>query len=209
MRQVMTHTMDYINAATTNIFSPDVLPIEELIDMLRHIKSQPPSIMHLSISSNDILHFFHYLKTHMLVADGQYLLLTDVLLQDRAQQYQVYEIFNLPVSHGYVLAQYKINNKYIGDTYDETQAVVITEQQYSTCLHANGQFCKINAQFQALTNPPSCTAALYTKNDQEIGVQCSLSVLHTPHAFPSIIIMSNLWIFILTPSMQGSAVTMM
>ena len=54
------------------------------------------------------------------------------------------EIFSLPAPHHDVLAQYKINNKCILITYDETQAVVITEQQYSTCLHANGQFCKID-----------------------------------------------------------------
>ena len=56
--------------------------------------------------------------------------------------------------------------------------------------------------------PPSCIAALYTKNDKEIGAQCSLSVFHTPPAFPPIIIMSNLWIFSLTPTMQESAITM-
>ena len=80
------------------------------------------------------------------------------------------------------------------------QAVVITKQQYSTCLHANGQFCKTDAPFQALTNPPSCIAALFAKNNQEIEVQCSLSVFHAPPAFPPIIITSNLWIFILTLS---------
>ena len=58
--------------------------------------------------------------------------------------------------------------KYIGDTHDKTQAVVITEEKYSTCLHANGQFCKIIVPFQAVTYPPSYIAALYTKNDQEI-----------------------------------------
>ena len=75
-------------------------------------------------------------------------------LQDRAKQLQIYGIFNLPVPHGDVSAQYKINNKYIGVTYDEMQAAMITEQQYSTCLYANGQFCKIEAPFQALTNQP-------------------------------------------------------
>ena len=90
----------------------------------------------------------------MLVADGQFLLLIDLPMQDRAQKLQIYEIFNLQVPHADVSAQYKIKNKYIGVTYDETQAVMITEQQYSTSLHANGQFCKIEAPFQALTNPP-------------------------------------------------------
>ena len=106
--------------------------------------------------------------THVLVADSQFLLLIDVPIQDRKQQLQVYKIFNLPVPHGDVSAQYKIDKKHIGITYDEARAVMITQQQYSTCLHANGQFCKIDAPFQALTNQPSCIMALYAKNNQEI-----------------------------------------
>ena len=45
---------------------------------------------------------------------------------------------------------------------------MITKQQYLASLHANGEFCKIDAPYQSLTNPPSHMAALYAKNDQEI-----------------------------------------
>ena len=76
----------------------------------------------------------------------------------------------------------------------------MTEQQYLTFLHANGQLCKIDAQFQPLKNLPSCIAALYAKNDQEIGVQCSLSIFHTNHIKP---LDSNF-----NPAMQGLAITM-
>ena len=62
--------------------------------------------------------------------------------------------------------------------------------------------------FQALTSLPLCIAALYTKNSPEIGAQCSLGIFHTPPTFPSVIIMSNLWIFISTPITQESAITM-
>ena len=144
----------------------------------------------------------------MLIADGQFLLFIQVPVQDRAQQLQIYGIFNVPVPHGNISAQYKVNNKYIEVTYDETQGVIIiTEQQHLTCLHANGKFCKIDAPFQAVTNPPSCIAALYAKNNQEIGVQCSLSIFHTP-AFTPITMTSNLGILISTPAMQGLAVPM-
>ena len=70
------------------------------------------------------------------------------------------------------------------------------------------KLCKKDAPFQALTNPPTCIAALYTKTDQEIEAQCSLSVLHTPSAFQPMVITSNLWIFISMPTMQGSAIAM-
>ena len=115
--------MDYVDATTRNMLSPDILPVEELRGMPMHIKSHLPSIMHLPISLDDTLHFYQYLKTHILVADRHFLLLTDVPIQDRAQQLQ---IFNLLVPQGNVSAWYIIECKYIGITYDETQAVIIT-----------------------------------------------------------------------------------
>ena len=84
---------------------------------------------------------------------------------------------------------------------------MITEQ-YSTCLHANRPFCKIDAPFHALTNPSTCITALYTKNDQEIEAQCSLSILKTPPTFLPIVISSNLWNFISTLTTQGSTIAM-
>ena len=114
----------------------------------------------------------------------------------------------MPVPHGDIPAKYKISDKYIGITYDETQAVMIKEQQYWTCLCANGQFCKIDAPFQVPTISLTCIMALYAKNVHGIGALCSLSIFHTPPAFPPIVIMSNLWTFLSTPTMQGSAITM-
>ena len=57
MRQVAIHTMDYVDAATTYVLSPDTLPVEDLRNMLRHIESELPSTMHLPISSDNTLHF--------------------------------------------------------------------------------------------------------------------------------------------------------
>ena len=65
MRQVAIHTMDCVDAATTNILSPDILPVEDLISMLRHIESELPSTMHLPISLDNTLNFYRYLNTCM------------------------------------------------------------------------------------------------------------------------------------------------
>ena len=89
MRQVAIHTMDYVDDATTNILSPNILPVEDLRNMLRYTKSELPSTMHLSISLDDTLHFYQYLNTHILIADGQFLLVIDVPIQNRAQQLQI------------------------------------------------------------------------------------------------------------------------
>ena len=59
----------YVDAATTNILSPDILPVEDLRNMLRHIESELPSTMHLPISLNDTLHFNWYLNIHILIAE--------------------------------------------------------------------------------------------------------------------------------------------
>ena len=99
MRQVAIHTMDYVDAATTIILSPDILPMEDLRSMLQHIESELLSTMHLPRSSDDTLHFYWYINTHVLIAEGQFLLLIDVTIQNRAQQLQIYKVSNLPVSH--------------------------------------------------------------------------------------------------------------
>ena len=133
IRQVAIYTMDHGDAATTNIWLPDIFSVEDLGNMLRHIESEPPSIMHLPISLDDTLHFYKYLNTHVLIAEGQFLLLINAPIQKRAQQLQIYEIFSLPFPHSNLSTQYKFNHKYIGVTYDEMKAVAITDQQYIAC----------------------------------------------------------------------------
>ena len=84
LRQVAIHMMDYEDAATTNVLSPDILFVEDLRNMLRHIESELPSVMHLPISLHNTLHFYQYLSTHVLIADGQFLLLINVSIENRA-----------------------------------------------------------------------------------------------------------------------------
>ena len=69
IRAVSIHTMDYINAATTGTLSPHILPITDLKQMLSHIEETLPSTMHLPVSSEDTLHFYRYLHTHVLIAN--------------------------------------------------------------------------------------------------------------------------------------------
>ena len=109
--QVAIHMMDYVDAATTNMLSPDIHPVKDLRSMLRHIESELPSTMHLPISSDETLHFYQYLNTHVLIAEGQFLLLINVPIQNRVQQLQIYDVFNLPVPHSNLSAQYKINQR--------------------------------------------------------------------------------------------------
>ena len=45
--QAAIHTMDYVDAATTSILSPGILPVEDLRSMLPHIESELPSTIHL------------------------------------------------------------------------------------------------------------------------------------------------------------------
>ena len=77
MRRVTMHARDYIDAATTGILSPHVLPAEDHQKILIHIKEALPSTMHLPVSS-DTLHFYRYLSTHLLITDKQFLLFTIV-----------------------------------------------------------------------------------------------------------------------------------
>ena len=94
MREVTMHTMDYIDAATTRILSPHVLPVD-LRKMLLHIEETLPLTMHLPVSSEDALHFYRYLCIHVLIADKQFLLLIIVPIQDHAQQCEINNIQSL------------------------------------------------------------------------------------------------------------------
>ena len=135
-----------------------------LTEMLYQIESELPPNMHLPIPSSDPLHFYRYLRSHVLVEESQFLLRIDVPIQDRAQQIQIYKIINLPVPVGNYSMRYTMDNKYLGVTYDRTKVMDISEDQFKLCKEANGQFCPLTTPLQLLMNPPLCVAALYTKN---------------------------------------------
>ena len=69
IRGVSMHIMDNIDAVTTGTLSPHILPITDLKQMLSHIEETLPPTMHLPVSSEDTLHFYHYLCTHVLIAN--------------------------------------------------------------------------------------------------------------------------------------------
>ena len=84
LQTISTHTMDYIDAATSGKLSPHVLPVADLQQMLTHIATTLLPTLHLPISPRDTLHFYRYLHAHVLIENKQFLLLIDIPIQDRA-----------------------------------------------------------------------------------------------------------------------------
>ena len=132
--------------------------------MLIHIKAELPSTMHLPVSLDDVLHFYRYLCTHILVVEEQFLLLIDVPIQDCTQQFKIFQVFNLLIPKENLSTCYNIDTKYLGISYDVTKAIEILEQQFTTCQQPNRQFCNIDTPLQPLANQPSCITAINTKN---------------------------------------------
>ena len=159
--------------------------------------------MHLPVSSEDTLHFYRYLCTHVLIADEQFILLIDVPIQDCTQQLEIYKVIDLVIPHRNFSACYNINSKYLGITYDETKAVEISEDQFSTSQKANGQFCSLNTPFQPLANPPMCIAALYTKNKAGIEKTCSLQIRNANSVSIPTPIAPNVWILTSAPTAES------
>ena len=151
-----THTKDYIDATTSGILSPHVLPVADLQKMLQHIVDTLPPTLHLPISPLDTLHFYQYLRTHVLIENKQFLLLIDIPIQDRARQITIHEVFTLDIPHGNYSAHYDINTRYFGVTKDATMGLELSNTQFKICKQANGQFCHIPTPFQPLANPPTC-----------------------------------------------------
>ena len=208
MRQITMHAMDNKDAATISISSSHVLPVEDLREMLMHIEAEIPLTMHLPVSLDDTLHFYRYLCTYVLVAEEQFLLLTDVHIQDHTQQLNIYQVFKLLIPWGNLPAWYNIDTKYLGISYDETNATEILEQQFTICQWANGEFCKINAPLQPLSNPPSCITAIYAKNKAWIECWCSLQIRNTYSTTIPTQIASNLWILTLATRLDHAGVTL-
>ena len=84
IQTVSTHTMDYINEATSGTLSLHILPVMDLQKMLLHISDVLPPTLHLPVSPDDTLHFYRYLCTCILIENKQFLLLIDVPIQDRS-----------------------------------------------------------------------------------------------------------------------------
>ena len=200
MPEIALHTMDYINAATTGMLSPDILPVQDLRKMLKYIEDTLPSMMHLPISSENTLNFYRYLHTHILIADEQFLLLIDGAIQDHAQQIEIYEVFNLEIPHKIYSLCYDIDNKYLGITLDETSATKISDNQFNMCKKANGQFCILNAPLLPLSNPPTCLSSLYAKDKNGIQKRCSLQVKKADSISIPKSIAPNVWIIISLPA---------
>ena len=70
IQMVSTHTMDYIDAATSGTLSPHVLPVMDLQRLLTHIADTLPPMLHLPVSPDDALHFYRYLHTHILIENS-------------------------------------------------------------------------------------------------------------------------------------------
>ena len=112
---VSTHTMEYIDTATSGTLSPHVLPVIDLQKMLQHIADTLPPTLHLPISPEDTLHFYRYLHTHVLIENKQFLLLIDVPIQDRSHQITIHQILTSDIPHENYSAHYDVNTKYFGN----------------------------------------------------------------------------------------------
>ena len=130
---VSTHTVAYINAATSGTLSPHVLRVIDLQKMLQHIADTLPPTLHLPILPEDTLHFYRYLCTHILIENKQFLLLIDVPIQDRSCQITIHQILTLDIPHGNYSAHYDVNTKYLGVTKDATMAVELSTTQFQVC----------------------------------------------------------------------------
>ena len=191
---VSTHTMEYIDATTSGILSPHVLPVVDLQKMLQHIADTLPPTLHLPISPEDTLHFYRYLHTHVLIENKQFLLLIDIPIQHRVCQITIQQVFTLDIPLRNYSARYDINTRYFGVTKDATMGVKLSTAQFQTCQQANGQFCHISTPFQPLANPPTCIAALYAKSKASIASKCSLQLHKTTTTALPTQITPDVWI---------------
>ena len=116
--------------------------------------------------------------------------------------------FNLDILHRNFSACYSINSRYLGITHDETKAVEISEDQFKTCLKANGQFCSLNTLLLPLAKPPTCVSALYAKDEASIQKRCSLQIRKASIISIQTSIAPNVWIITSSTTAVPSGITL-
>ena len=159
IQMVSTHTMEYINAATSGTLSPHVLPVIDLQRMLQHIADTLPPILHLPISPENTLHFYRYLHTHVLIKNKQFLLIIDIPIQDRSWQITIHQILTLDISH---ISRRLLNGK-------------APHHEFDTFTHVKGLLYKhitdAGKKFLALVIPKSWKYTVLMETHDKLGHQ--------------------------------------
>ena len=106
----------------------------------------------------------------------------------------MHQVFTLAIPYGNYSAHYDMNARYFGVTKDVTVGVELSPTQFQIYQQANGQFCHISTPFQMLANPPTCIAALYTKNKTGIASKCSLLLCKMTTTYLPTQITPDVWI---------------
>ena len=84
----------------------------------------------------------------------------------------------------------------------------LSSTQFEVCQQANGQFCHISTPFQPLANPPTYTAALYTRSAANIESKCSLQLCKTTTTPLPTQITPDVWILTTPASATTDTITL-
>ena len=165
-------------------------------------------IPHIRSVSEDTLHFYRYLCTHILIENKQFLLLIDIPIQDRSCQITIHQILTLDIPHGNYSAHYDVNTKYFGVTKDATMAVELSTTQYCRRVNKPMDSSATSTPFQPLANPPTCIAALYAKSKTGIASKCSLQICKTTTTNLPSQIASDVWILTIPATAPVNTMTL-
>ena len=177
--------------------------------MLQHIADTLPPALHLPISPLDTLHFYRYLRTHVLIENKQFLLLINIPIQDRAHQITIHEVFTLDIPLWKLFSPLRHQNKILWSNqrcHNGSGAIKCTIQnmqvgQWTVLPHAN--------TFPTLGKPPNMhSCALYTKSAASIESNCFLQLCKTTMTPLPTQITPDVWILITPPSAPSDAISL-
>ena len=163
--------------------------------------------MHLPVSSEDALHFYRYLCTHILIADEQFLLLIDVPIQYCTQQLKIYVVFNLAIPHRNFSACYNINNRYFVIMHDETKTVEISGEQFNTCQKANDSFAVL-LHLSTTCKSTNVYSSFICKGQSWHWERWSLQIKKANSVSIPIPIAPNVWILTSVPAAVPTGITL-
>ena len=138
-------TREKFNQLTLGHLSPSVVASHELTHMLRVIEEHLPKYLFLPKAPQMTRYYYKTLTCTTLIENDKFLTIINIHLLEVNKQYELFRAHNLAVLYNStnVLASYVLEIKHIADDMEETEYMLLTEDEANRCSVASSNLCPL------------------------------------------------------------------
>ena len=169
----------YLRVMSTHKLDPTVIPIPQLIELLREveedIKGSPRLALPIDPYGNQVEDYYKIIKITPHIIEDLLVVMVTIPLTDVSMQMNVYQVHNLPAVHPKlnVSVTYELEGKYLAVGQDEHYLALPSETDLSVCLATGGGLCKLNQALYPSDRVNWCVYALYKQDQEAVNKHCT------------------------------------